>query len=88
MSTVFFWFIQNLQKNRNFGRNFCAIFYSSNFRGNFYVSWAFGHILESLLDEKSIKQALQNIQDNKNFSNLHDSALGRSRADWLVGINL
>ena len=45
-------------------------------------------ILLNALDDKSVKLALQNLQDNKNFSALRDSALGRSRADWLVGMNL
>ena len=45
-------------------------------------------ILLNALDDKSVKFALQNLQDNKNFSSLSDSALGRSRADWLIGMNL
>ena len=45
-------------------------------------------ILLNALDEKSVKQALQNLRDNQEFLQLHNSALGRSRADWLVGINL
>jgi len=45
-------------------------------------------IFLNALDDKSVKSALQNLQDNKNFSALRDSALGRSRADWLVGMNL
>ena len=45
-------------------------------------------ILLNALDDKSVKFALNNLQDNKNFSALSDSALGRSRADWLIGMNL
>ena len=45
-------------------------------------------IFLNALDDKSVKLALKNLQDNKNFSALRDSALGRSRADWLVGMNL
>lgn len=45
-------------------------------------------ILLNALDDASIKQALQNLQDNKNFVGLKNSALARSRADWLVGMNL
>ena len=45
-------------------------------------------ILLNALDDKSVKFALQNLQDNKKFSPLRDSALGRSRADWLIGMNL
>lgn len=45
-------------------------------------------ILLNALDDKSVKSALKNLQDNKNFSALSDSALGRSRADWLIGMNL
>ena len=45
-------------------------------------------IFLNALDDKSVKFALQNLQDNKKFSPLRDSALGRSRADWLIGMNL
>lgn len=45
-------------------------------------------ILLNALDDKSVKFAMKNLQDNKNFSSLSDSALGRSRADWLIGMNL
>lgn len=45
-------------------------------------------ILLNALDDTSVKFALKNLQDNKNFSALSDSALGRSRADWLIGMNL
>ena len=45
-------------------------------------------ILLNALDEKSIKKALNDLRDNKEFLGLKNSALGRSRADWLVGMNL
>lgn len=45
-------------------------------------------ILLNALDSKSVKQALNDIQDNKKFTGLKDSALARSRADWLIGMNL
>lgn len=45
-------------------------------------------ILVNALDEKSIKKALANQRDNKDFYTLKQSALGRARADWLVGMNL
>lgn len=45
-------------------------------------------ILLNALDEKSVKEALRDLRDNKNFQGLKNSALGRSRADWLVGMNL
>ena len=45
-------------------------------------------ILLNALDEKSVAEALHDLRDNKDFSGLKNSALGRSRADWLVGMNL
>ena len=45
-------------------------------------------ILLNALDEKSVKQSLQNLRDNKDFQGLKNAALGRSRADWLIGMNL
>jgi DNA topoisomerase-3 len=45
-------------------------------------------ILVNALDEKSIKKALLDLRSNKDFFNLNQSALARSRADWLVGMNL
>lgn len=45
-------------------------------------------ILLNALDEKSIREALDNLQDNKKFYNLQQSALARARADWLIGMNL
>lgn len=45
-------------------------------------------ILLNSLDEKSIKNALGDLRDNRDFFNLKQSALARSRADWLIGMNL
>lgn len=45
-------------------------------------------ILLNALDEKSIKNALGDLRDNRDFFNLKQSALARSRADWLIGMNL
>jgi DNA topoisomerase-3 len=40
------------------------------------------------LNSAAIRQALQNLQSNKNFVPLSTSALARSRADWLYGLNM
>ncbi len=45
-------------------------------------------ILLNALDERSVKESLSNLRDNKEFQGLKNAALGRSRADWLVGMNL
>lgn len=45
-------------------------------------------LLLNALDEKSIHEALATMRDNRDFAPLRDSALARSRADWLMGINL
>jgi len=45
-------------------------------------------ILLNALDEKSVRAALNDLRDNKDFYNLQQSALARSRADWLMGMNL
>jgi DNA topoisomerase-3 len=42
----------------------------------------------SALDEASIRKALANLKDGKETYPLYHSALARSRADWLVGMNL
>lgn len=41
----------------------------------------------SSLTEKAIKQGFDNLKDGKEFDGLYQAAQGRSRADWLVGIN-
>lgn len=40
------------------------------------------------LDEKSVKKALGDLRDNREYEDLYQSALARSRADWLVGMNM
>ena len=41
----------------------------------------------SSLTEKAIKKGFDNLKDGKEFDGLYQAAQGRSRADWLVGIN-
>ena len=45
-------------------------------------------ILLNALDEKSIHESLADLRDNGDFRHLKESALARSRADWLIGMNL
>ena len=45
-------------------------------------------ILLNALDETSIRRANADLRDNAEFFNLKQSALARSRADWLIGMNL
>lgn len=45
-------------------------------------------ILLNALDDKSVKDALKNLQDNKNFRGLRFAALARQRGDWTIGMNL
>jgi DNA topoisomerase-3 len=40
------------------------------------------------LDETSVKKAISTMKDNSEYQNLKNSALARSRGDWLVGMNL
>jgi len=41
----------------------------------------------SSLTEKAMKQGFENLKNGNEFNGLYLSAQGRSRADWLVGIN-
>lgn len=41
----------------------------------------------SSFTEKAIKQGFDNLKDGAAFDGLYQAAQGRSRADWLVGIN-
>ncbi len=41
----------------------------------------------SSLDDKSIRKALGKLRPNVEYRNLFDAALGRQRADWLIGFN-
>ena len=45
-------------------------------------------LLLNAKDEVSLKRAFENIQDNNKFKSLYMAGLGRTRADWLVGMNL
>lgn len=45
-------------------------------------------LLLNALDTKSIQTALKNLRNNADFIGMKNSALARSRADWLVGMNL
>ena len=45
-------------------------------------------ILLNALDVKSVQEALRHIRPNDEFIGLRNSALARSRADWLIGMNL
>ena len=42
----------------------------------------------SALDDASIRKALANLKPGAETFNLYHSALGRSRADWLIGMNM
>ena len=42
----------------------------------------------SSLTESAIREGLQKLRPARDYDNLADAALGRSRADWLVGMNL
>lgn len=41
----------------------------------------------SSLTEKAIKQGFENLKEGGDFDGLYNAAVGRSRADWLLGIN-
>ncbi len=45
-------------------------------------------LLLNALDTVSIQTALNNLKENQDFLRLKQSALGRARADWLIGMNL
>ncbi|WP_165787148.1 DNA topoisomerase III [Pseudohalioglobus lutimaris] len=45
-------------------------------------------LLISDLNAASVKRAIGRLEDNGQYSGLRDAALGRSRADWLFGLNL
>lgn len=47
----------------------------------------FDRLWISSLTEKAIKQGFDNLKNGKEFDGLYQAAQGRSRADWLVGIN-
>lgn len=41
----------------------------------------------SSMEESSIREGLNNLKDSSIYDDLYESALARSKADWLVGIN-
>lgn len=45
-------------------------------------------ILLNALDKATVTKALGSMIDNNQFQNLYQAALGRQRADWLIGMNL
>lgn len=45
-------------------------------------------LLLNALDKTTVTRALGSLQPNANFKQLYDAALGRQRADWMVGMNL
>lgn len=45
-------------------------------------------ILPNSLDDKNLKRILADERDNKDFLPMKLSALARSRADWLIGMNM
>ena len=45
-------------------------------------------ILVNALDEKSVHESLADLRDNREFIGLRNSALARSRADWIIGMNM
>ena len=53
-----------------------------NYKGKALRLWV------QALDAENIEKALKNLKDNKQYYNFMLSALGRSRADWLAGLNL
>lgn len=48
---------------------------------------SFERLWISSLTEKAIRQGFENLKAGSNFNGLYHAAVGRSRADWLLGIN-
>lgn len=44
-------------------------------------------VLLSSLDKKTVEKAFFDLRDNEDFAPLRDSAIARSQADWLFGMN-
>lgn len=53
----------------------------ANYRGSLHRLWL------SALDEASIRKALNSLKSNQDTLPLYYAGLGRSRADWLIGMN-
>ena len=45
-------------------------------------------LLINAKDDTSLKRAFEHIEDNAKYKNLYLAGMGRSQADWLVGMNL
>lgn len=45
-------------------------------------------LLISDMNPAAVKKALTRLENNSDYTGLRDAALGRSRADWLFGLNL
>ncbi len=45
-------------------------------------------LLISDLNPTAVKRSLSRLENNSDYAGLRDAALGRSRADWLYGLNL
>lgn len=54
----------------------------AKYKGEVLRYWA------NAVDDKSVKKAIADLKPNVNYKGLGDSARARSRADWLVGMNL
>lgn len=48
---------------------------------------SFKRLWISSMEDEAIKQGLENLKPGKNYDNLYKSALCRTIADWVVGIN-
>ena len=53
----------------------------AKFRGQVLRFWS------NAQDPASLHAAMANLRDNREFAGMRDSARGRSRADWLIGMN-
>ena len=47
----------------------------------------FERLWVSSMEESALKEAFRNLRPSSDFDGLHQAALSRQRADWLVGIN-
>lgn len=52
------------------------------FKGNVLRFWV------SAQDAVSVQRGLKNLKNNKDYQGMTQAAIGRSRADWLLGMNL
>ena len=39
------------------------------------------------MTDKAIQQGFKTLKDGRNYDNLYSSAIARSEADWIVGMN-